>query len=493
MALKSQISNPKFQIWQLVALAVCLLASVLPAQTRPNILWIVLDDMGAEFPAYGEKAIQTPNVDRLVREGTLFKNAFLTASVCSPSRSAMITGMYQTSIGAHNHRSGRGAEKIQLPPGIEPVPVIFQRNGYYTANCSWPVKPAIGKTDYNFEWPRAMYDAGDWSARKPGQPFFAQIHLHGGKHRNDNGRWYRQVAPQALGKLTDPATVTLPPYYPRDPVFLQDWAEYLDTVRYADFQLGEILKRLEAENILDQTLIIFMGDNGISHIREKQFLYDGGIHTPFIVRGPGIARGAERTDLIEHIDMPALSLAAASIAVPKQMQGRDILSPAYKPRDAVFAARDRCDETVDHIRSVRTAQFKYIRNYLPKRPMLQPNDYKDMKPMHKRLRELAAEGKLDPAQQRLLLAPERAPEELYDLQADPFEMTNLAADPKHQAMLAALRARLDQWVKDTDDKGRNPEPASMFDSDMKAYLGNKPKPAVEKNIQLMKQWEKEGK
>jgi arylsulfatase A-like enzyme len=297
----------------LVALSTLVRAADAPArQAGPNILWIIMDDVGAELPCYGEKAIQTPNIDRLVREGTKFDRAFLTASVCSPSRSAMITGMYQTTIGAHHHRSGRGTEKIHLPAGVEPASALFQRAGYHISNGDYPAKgKGTGKTDYNFEWDPQIYDANDWAARQPGQPFFAQLQLWGGKNRNDNGRWYREVAPKALGTLTRPEDVTLPPYYPRDPVLLEDWAQYLDCIRYCDLQVGSILRRLETEGILDQTFVILMGDNGISHARGKQFLYDEGIRTPFIVRGPGVARGAVRGDLIEHIDMAATSLAAA--------------------------------------------------------------------------------------------------------------------------------------------------------------------------------------
>ncbi len=483
------------------AAALLFAAAVLRAETpaapvRPNILWIVMDDAGAELPCYGERAIATPHIDRLAREGTRFARAFLTASVCSPSRSAMITGMYQTSLGAHQHRSGRGAEKIRLPAGVEPVPALFKRAGYYTCNGAWPAKgKGLGKTDYNFEWDAGSYDGSDWAGRRPGQPFFAQIQLWGGKNRNDDGRWYREVAPQALGKLTRPEDVTLPPYYPRDPVLLADWAQYLDCLRYCDWQLGGILKRLEDEGVLEQTLIVFMGDNGISAAREKQFLYDGGIRTPFLVRGPGIARGAVRADLIEHIDMAALSLGRAGLAVPAWMQGRDVFATNYVGRDAVFAARDRCDETVDRIRSVRTERFKYIRNFHPQRPLLQPNDYKDTKETVVRLRELHAAGRLSAEQEMLLFAPARPPEELYDVEADPFETRNLAAAPECRATLEGLRARLDRWMQETGDRG--PEPERMYDSDMAVYLDQLRKSpgrreAVERNIGLMRQWAREG-
>ncbi len=192
----------------LTLLAALLLAplAALPAADakKANILWIVMDDVDAELPCYGEQKIETPNIDRLVREGTRFDRAFLTASVCSPSRSAMITGMVQTTIGTHHHRSGRGTEKSHLPAGVELVPALFQRAGYYTSNGDYPGKgKRLGKTDYNFEWDQKIYDGNDWSGRKPGQLFFAQIQLWGGKNRNDDGRWYRDVAPKALGTLTD--------------------------------------------------------------------------------------------------------------------------------------------------------------------------------------------------------------------------------------------------------------------------------------------------
>lgn len=462
-------------------------------EARPNVLWIVVDDMSPNFACYGEKAIATPNVDRLAAEGTRFARAFVTAPVCSASRSALITGMYQTSIGAQNHRSGRGDEKIHLPNGVEPLPVLFRRAGYYTANGSPQANGRIGKTDYNFEWDAAMFDGADWSGRKPGQPFFAQVQLNGGKQRE--GANWRNVARKRFG-VTSPDAVKLPPYYPRDPVILDDWAAYLDAVRQTDRQVGEVVSRLKREGILDQTVVMFLTDHGISHARGKQFLYDEGIRVALLMRGPGVSRGAVRDDLVSHLDMAATSLALAGIPIPPTMQSRDLLAKDFRPRDAVFSARDRCDETVDHIRSVRTDGYKYIRNYLPDRPLLQPNRYKDAKEIVRRLRELHAQGKLDALQERLLFAPTRPKEELYDLQADPDEIRNLADDPAHRETLEALRRRLEAWVVETHDQGATPEPPAMYDSDMKVYVDSqKPEEAeiLRRNIAVMKSWAAEGK
>ena len=478
-------------------------AAAAGAAERPNIVWIFVDDMSANFSCYGETLIETPHVDRMAREGTKFTRAFVTAPVCSPCRSALVTGCYQTTIGAHHHRSGRGTEKIHLPEDVVPVPILFQHAGYFTCNGGplggAKVKP--GKTDYNFQWDASMYDGADWSGRKPDQPFFMQVQLHGGKYRGNNAAkyddWSKRVR-RELGEPVHPDDVVLADYYPRDDVLLRDWARYLDTVRYTDSEVGDVLARLEKEGILDETVVFFLTDHGISHARGKQFLYDEGIHVPLVIRAPGIESGKVRDDLVEHIDLAATSLALAGIEIPAWVQGRNILAADYRPREAVFAARDRCDETVDRIRSARTERYKYIRNYLPKRPHLQPNRYKDGKQIVQRLRELHAAGELNALQERLLFAPERPAEELYDLQADPQELVNLAEDPTHGETLKRMRGLLARWEETSGDRGRTPEPEAMYDSDMAVYLGrhgarnDARRRILEQNIALMKRWAGEG-
>jgi arylsulfatase A-like enzyme len=460
---------------------------------RPNILWFVVDDMSANFSCYGEKLIETPNVDRLAAEGIKFTRAFVTAPVCSACRSALITGMYQTSIGAHHHRSGRGVEKIYLPKGVKLVPELLQEAGYYTCIGSGlngekaeGRRGGLGKTDYNFEWDKRVYDGADWSGRQAGQPFFMQVQLPGGKLRGNTQETARQLAKRAkreLGGAVDPSRVTLPPYYPRDEVLLNDWAAYLDAVRFTDRHVGKVLDRLRTEGELDRTFIVFMTDHGISHARGKQFLYDEGTHIPLVVRGPAVKQGTVRDDLVEQIDVAAISLAAAGVAAPESMQARDVLADDYASRDAVFAARDRCDETVDRIRSVRTDRYLYIRNFHPQRPHLQPNAYKDGKSIVKTLRALHEAGQLNPLAETLLFSPTRPAEELYEWTTDRWQTKNLAADPTHQPALEELRGRLDRWMAETNDRG--PESAAMYDSDMKAFV-SEGAATVAKNIALMK-------
>jgi arylsulfatase A-like enzyme len=381
------------------------------------------------------------------------------------------------------------------------VPALFQQAGYYTcignglvdARSAQSGQSELGKTDYNFEWDRRVYDGADWSGRRPGQPFFMQVQLPGGKLRGETDASAQRLSERAgevLGDSVAPERVTLPPYYPRHPVLLRDWAAYLDAVRFTDRHVGEVLARLEREGILDQTLIIFMTDHGISHARGKQFLYNEGTHIPLVARGPGVPRGVVRDDLIEHIDVAAVSLAAAGIPIPSTMQAQNVLADDYRPREAVFAARDRCDETVDRIRSVRTERFLYIRNFHPQRPHLQPNAYKDGKSIIQALRKLHEESVLDELTERLLFSPTRPAEELYEWRSDRWQVRNLAGDPAYAEMLATLRARLKRWMDENADD--SPESEVRYDSDMRVYRG-KGNPAIERNIALMKQWAAEGK
>lgn len=464
--------------------------------TRPNILWFIVDDMSPNFGCYGEIAVRTPNVDRLAREGVRFTRAFVTSPVCSPCRSGLITGMYPTTIGSHQHRSGRGKLRIQLPPGVAPIPQLFQQAGYFTCIGSGRRgDKRQGKTDYNFEWDRSNYDGTDWADRREGQPFFMQVQLAGGKHRDGQG-WQRLNAKYGANATPIESVGEIPSYYPRDPAILKDWAHYLDAVRTTDEEVGTVLQRLEAEGLMNNTLIVFMTDHGISHARGKQFLYNEGTHVPLIIRGPGIAPGTVRNDLVEHIDLAALSLAAAGIPIPRSMQGRDVLGKNHRPKQAVFAARDRCDETVERIRSVRTDTHLYIRNFFPKRPHLQPNHYKDAKPTLNRLRALHLENKLPELTRRLLFSNERPAEELYEWQKDRWQIVNLAPDPAHEKTLIEMRSRLDRWMVETGDKGFESE--EMYDSDMQVYLDEfttqkQRSEEFQRNIALMKKWRMEGK
>ena len=497
------------------AVTCTLLASVLALPdcveaSRPNIVWIVVDDMSPNFSCYGEEAITTPNVDALAQQGLLFRRAYATSPVCSTFRSSLITGMYQTSIGAHHHRSGRGKHRIDLPSGMEPVPLLFQKAGYYTCmgsglqnldfrSQSMPGsrRTALGKSDYNFTWDPSIFDGNDWSGRKEKQPFFMQVQLHGGKLRGASEASYLKFEQQVLdtlGSSTSPASVKLPPYYPDDPVIRRDWANYLDSVRITDWHVGLVMERLEQEGLRDNTLVMFFTDHGISHARGKQFLYDEGTHIPLILSGPGISQGTFRDDLIEHIDIAALSLAAAGVAVPGYMQGRDVLDSNHRHKQFVYAARDRCGEADDRIRSVRSGQFLYIRNFYPSRPHLMPSNYKDSKLIIQRMRKLHATQRLGPLAERLLFAPHRPSEELYQYHRDPFQINNLASDPTFVETLVAHREALDRWIEKTGDMGS--ESDAVYDMEIEDQMRSTRNAASREqyrsNSEVYKAWRSKG-
>jgi len=440
------------------------------SRKQPNILWIFAEDASPHIGCYGETAIKTPNLDTLAEQGIRFENAFVTCPVCSPCRSAFVTGMYQTTLGALNHRSQGDTGKrktspqyyksFELPDEVPMISDIFRKAGYYTTNGNYksgPDKLGQGKTDYNFINKTPPYDGTDWRNCPKDKLFFSQIQLHGGKSRKSN-------------KSNDIKDFTLPPYYPDHKVMRDDWKTYLNSWLKQDREVGEIVQELKDAGKLDNTVIFFLTDHGISHIRGKQFLYEEGIRVPLIVRFPdGRLANTVRDDLTLHIDLAPTSLAIAGIEIPKHFQGHDIFAKTSTPRDFIIAARDRCDETIEIIRCVRTPQYKYIRNFISYRPHTQPNQYKDGKEILQTMRKLHEEGKLNELQDRIF-NPTRPTEELYELKSDPFETKNLATDPKYAHQLSKLRKTLYDWMIETKDLGLIPEPIA---EDLGKKYGNK--------------------
>lgn len=425
------------------------------ARHHPNILWVYLEDTNPWMSCYGDELVNTPNIDALARRGVRFERAYVTSGVCTPTRSAVITGMYQTSIGAHEHyssfRAWRGNEMESWDPnhlGVRTLPEIFKAAGYYTFN--------EGKDHYNFVFSdedlydrkgdngfKGAKDGTEWTGRAENQPFFGQIQLRGGK---------RGDAP----KKVDPADVTVPPYYPDHPVYRKEIAHHYDTILKMDEILGHIISRLKEDGLYENTIVFFFSDHGMNLPRHKQFLYEGGIKVPLVIAGPGVPQGKVRDDLMSSIDLGPSSLAMTGIEVPDHMHGRDMFAPDFA-RDFVVAARDRCDYTIDRIRAVVTDRYKYIRNFMTDRPYLQPQ-YRDGSDYMEVLKQLHREGKLNEVQARFV-SDERPAEELYDLKNDPHETNNLVHSWKREHAMALGRCRtiLHRWIIETDDKGRYPE------------------------------------
>ena len=422
---------------------------------KPNILWVYVEDTNPWMSCYGDPVVETPHIDALAEEGVQFNRAYMPSGVCSPTRSAIITGMYQTSIGAHEHYSSfsvwRGNEMEVWDPnhlGVRTLPEIFKAAGYYTFN--------EGKEHYNFVYrSEDLYDHKDengfkgakdgteWTGRKEGQPFFGQIQLRGGKYPN----------PQ---KTVTADEVTVPPYYPDHEVYREEIAHHYNTILQLDEILGNIVAKLKEDGIYENTVVFFFTDHGMRLPRHKQFLYEGGIRVPLIIAGPGIPVNQVREDLVSGIDISGTTLKLAGIDIPAHMHGMDIFAPDFK-RNYVIAARDRCDFTIDRIRAVVTDRYKYIRNFMTDKPYLQSN-YRDDRESMKVLKRLYGEGQLNEVQSRFV-SDERPAEELYDLQEDPHETNNLVHSWKreHALELAKHRDILYKWIIETDDKGRFPE------------------------------------
>lgn len=427
----------------------------LQAAEAPSILWVIAEDLGPAFSCYGNKAITTPNLDRLASEGVRYSRAYTTAPVCSASRSAFMTGMYQTTIGAQNHRSHRG-DGFTLPEGVKVVPEWLTEAGYFCTNLTdLPASfgfRGTGKTDWNFDSRGTGFQTGSWEELPARRPFLGQINL------SETHRPYKGP------RRVDPAAVTLPPYYPDHPVAREDYAAYLNDVLALDAKIGIILAAVERAGLADETIVLFMADHGESHVRGKQFVYEEGLHIPLIIRWPKnfpaprqITPGKVDGRLIEAIDIAPTLLWAAGLPKPPKMQGRIFLGDDADPdRTRTFGARDRCDETVFRLRSVRDDRYRYIHNFTPERPFLQTNAYKERSyPVWTLLQELHAQGKLTP-EQEFLCGSSMPEEELYDLVEDPHEIRNLAQSdaPEHQAAVRRLREAVDRWIEETDDQGR---------------------------------------
>jgi N-sulfoglucosamine sulfohydrolase len=440
---------------------------------RPNILWLIAEDLSPDLGCYGTTQVWTPNLDRLAGEGMRFTRTYTTAPVCSASRSAFMTGMYQTTIGAQNHRSHRD-DGYGLPPGVRVLTDWLREAGYFTANIKNLPTPAdfqgTAKTDWNFTYKGKPFDSDNWTDLKTHQPFYAQVNF------SETHRLYETMKTEHRGfpapPRADPAKVILPPYYPDHPEARADWANYLDSATELDRKVGEVLAQLKRDGLAENTVVIFIGDHGAAQMRSKQWCYESGLRIPLLVYWPkglpvpaGFAAGTVSSRIIEAIDLSATTLRLAGVEKPPAMQGRAFLGAgAERPRAYAFGARDRCDETVDRIRTVRDERYRYIRNFMPERPLLQPNKYKEtMYPMIALMRRLHAEGKLNEVQE-VLLAPRRPAEELYDLAADPYEIHNLADSPapEHQAARRRLSEVLEKWIVDSGDQGRTPEPPQVI-------------------------------
>ncbi len=439
---------------------------------RPNILWLVAEDLSPYLPAFGDSTVATPHLSQLAAQGVCYDHFFSPAPVCAPARAAIITGMYPTHIGANHMRTGPwyapevspealAAAARNMPEGVIPYEVVpppgvkmmsehLRAAGYYCTNNA--------KEDYQFRkavtaWDESSREA-HWRRRAPGQPFFAVFNF---EVTHESRIWSK--AGDSLWVDAD-LDVPVPPYLPDTEVGRQDIRRLYSNVKEMDFQVGKVLQQLEEDGLLEKTVIFWYTDHGGPLPRQKRLLYDAGIHAPLIIRFPGQPFAGQRSDqLISFIDLAPTVLSLAGIKPPAHLDGRAFLGPyrAAEERPYIFAAADRFDSSYDAIRAARDKRFKYLKYYAPEKPFFLPIPYRDQMPIMQELYRLRAADALTDVQAQWFRTS-KPREELFDVSADPHEINNLADDPAYAEKLKELRTACRQWVAVMNDRNLQPEP-----------------------------------
>lgn len=433
-----------------------------PELPPPNILWITSEDMTTMLGVYGDGNAHTPELDAFARQSVRYANAFATAPVCSPSRSCIITGFYASSLGSQHLRS-----TVDIPKAIIPFPHYLKEAGYFTTNNA--------KEDYNFTdstiWDISSNEA-HWRKRNNDQPFFSVFNLmltHQSSIFGNDSTYEARVGKYLpFVKRTSPDSLVLPPYYPDTPTIRKLWARYYTNVSIIDYQFGQILDELKNDGLADNTIIFFYSDHGTGMPRSKRALYDSGLKIPLLVHVPEkyaaefrFNPGTVNEDMVSFIDFAPTVLEIAGLELPEHYWGKPFMGKNPVARKAyVYGTSDRVDEGYEMSRTIRTNNYRYIRNFLPHLPLLQPNFYTDQSAIMQELNRVRTTMDLT-REQMTMFAPERLPEELYDVKNDPHEVHNLANDPAYKDVLIDLRQTLVQELLKTFDTGFLPEPAMI--------------------------------
>ena len=415
-------------------------------ENRPNIIWLMAEDMSLDLACYGMKAIKTPNLDQMALDGMRFNNTFVTNPICSPSRSAMMVGVHQVKTNTHNHRSNR---EIPLSEPYLPFTKLLRDVGYTTILGHHGVQGKGRKIDVNFkhnaigEWDGkekfGLFDKYD-NFEVADSPFFAQIQLNV-THRGD---WWDEIREQSQHPV-NPDSVLLPPYYAEHPTIRLDWAKYLDQIEYMDNEVGMIFSELEEKGLAENTVVIFIGDNGRCNIKGKGYLHDPGLRIPFLMKWPKrIEPNQIRNEVVSATDITATILDLAGIGIPDYYTGISVLSADFN-RKEVYAARDLWDEVEEKSRAITTDKWKYIRNDKPEIPWDAHQAYLEFyRPAVHVMRNLHEEGELDDVQVQFFSSTKPF-EELYDLQKDPFELNNLVSNPEFESILNKMRVKTQDY------------------------------------------------
>lgn len=435
------------------------LAAISSAADRPNIVWILSEDNSKHYlKLFDEAGAPAPNIERLAAEGLAFDHAFSCSPVCSVARTTLITSIYAPRAGTQFHRKLKMAV---LPDGWQMFPAYLRQAGYYTTNNS--------KKDYNAVEGKGVWDESSrkatWRNRPTkNTPFF---HMQSHAQSHESSLHFSEKEMRSARNTTDPKTVKLAPYHPDTDLFRYTYARYLDRMKVIDGIVGDVVSQLKQEGLLEDTFIFYFGDHGGVLPRSKGYIYESGLHVPLVVRIPNnwkhlvdAERGSRVEGFVSFVDFGPTVLKLAGVEAPKFVDGNPFLGKGVSMaevnrRDETFGYADRFDEKYEMCRSLRKGRYKYIRNYQPYYPDGLQNNYRYRMLAYKQWRDLYKQGKLNAAQ-RQFFEP-KAPEALYDIESDPYEINNLADDPKHANTLADMRQRLIDRVKSLPDLSFYPE------------------------------------
>jgi arylsulfatase A-like enzyme len=429
------------------------------SQPKPNILWITIEDTSPQFiGCYGNENSRTPVIDKLAAEGIRFTNAFSTGTVCSPSRTAIITGVKTYKAGTGNHRS-----KYQVPEFIKGFPYYLQQLGYCTTNNA--------KTDYNVAnekefiaeaWNESSNKAGWWN-RKPGQPFFAVFNYnesHQSRTMTETYDWYienvyNQLLPNERVGNND---FEMPPFYLDSPEMRKQFARVYNSIKLTDNKIGELLARLENDNLKDSTIIFFYADHGEGMPRGKTNGINYGYRVPFVIWFPEMYKhlspwgkaGIVSDELIDFTDLAPTIISLAGGEIPEHLEGRPVLGKnRKKPVEQLFLSSDRSDNGIDMVRTVTDGKYVYSRNFLPFINEARYIRYMEIGEIKQQMRKDLAENKLNPLQKSLF--EPRPAEFLFDIENDLWESTNLAENPEYQPVLEKMRKLMKQEILESRD------------------------------------------
>lgn len=413
---------------------------------RPNILWLVSEDNNPLIGAYGDRLARTPSIDRLARQGVLFRNVYSNAPVCAPTRFTILTGVHSQSCAPANHMRARA----NIAGVLSTYPELMRVAGYYCSNNA--------KTDYNCDVdPQAVWDdnsnAAHWRNAPADKPFMAVFNI-GTTHES-------QVFKPTPGRV-QPHEVRVPVYLPDTPGMRQDFASYYNLIEKMDGQVGARLAELEAAGLAEDTVIFYYSDNGGVLPRSKRYCYDEGLRCALVVRIPAkwahlapVAAGGVIEAPVSFVDLAPTVLTLAGAPIPATMQGQPFLGRGASSQGYAYGMRNRMDERYDFVRTVTDGRYRYIRNYMPFLPAVQNQAYAWQARGYQDWEELARSGKLTPVQ-RGAFEPRRY-EEFYDLRSDPDEIDNRIDDTGMSGDIREMRDLLDRQMVEINDNGFIPE------------------------------------